>query len=129
MVIPALFPDDVLRSELMQIDYETMARYLDEFQRKRPEWDVFRAKIPEALLEKWGRVIRICRENGFIAPMAIDGKIVFQQVKSHVRNRKNSDRCTMCQRNIKDGTCRGKLTNIYGRREFVVCWNMPSGHP
>jgi len=113
-----MMPDDVLRAEMMQMDIETIIDFLDKYQKKRPEWDDFRGKIPESLLQKWGRVLKICRENGFINPVAKNGKIIFSQILSHKRNRKNSDKCTLCTNNFIDYTCKGKIKN----RNFVPCW-------
>jgi len=113
-------PEVVLRSVMMNLDYEAMYDFLEKYQKKRPEWDDYRSKIPEPLLEKWGRVLKECRESGFISPRAHDGKIIFAQIQTH--NRKNVDNCTLCTNSLIAGNCKGRLRPNAGKKTFVQCW-------
>lgn len=111
-----------MRGIFMVSDYEAMYDFLEKYQKTRPEWDVFRGKIPEVLLNKWGRVVKECRQNGFISPTARDKKIIFHQVKSHVRNNQNNDKCTICLKRFIDYECDGKTTLYHGQYQHVKCW-------
>jgi len=104
----------------MSIDYETMYDFLEKYQIKRPDWEDFRVKIPQSLLDKWQIVLTACRENGFINPVARNGKIVFSQILTH--NREAVDGCTVCNNSIINGTCRGRLRYIDNKKTFFFCW-------
>jgi len=113
-------PEEIIRSVMMNLDYEAIYEFLEKYRKKRPEWDDYRSKIPEPLLEKWGLVLKACRENGFIYPITRDGKILFSQIQTH--DRINVDNCTLCTNSIIAGTCKGRIKYIEGKKTFVFCW-------
>lgn len=83
-------------------DLKNIIGYLTTYQRQgdNRRWDEFRNKIPPPLLKLWGDLLNECRRNGFIAPRAEDGKIVWRQVTSN-DTQNNGDLCTMCERECK----------------------------
>lgn len=83
----------------LSADYKSIVGYLTTFQRQgeNRRWDEFRNKIPSPLLKIWGDLLIECRRNGFVQPRAEDDQIIWRQLigKSNI---KNSDLCTMCER-------------------------------
>ena len=60
------------------------------------EWEKAAAGLGE-IREKWGTVVKLCRENGFILPEATpDGKIIWHQILSHNGKMVDGDPCIMC---------------------------------
>lgn len=122
LVIPESMPREIMTRHMSSIDVDAIAKFLETYQKKRPDWDVFRGTIPEYLLAKWGNVVSECARNGFVAPECHGGVIVFSQVLANPENVQNSDRCTMCQNHFSTGRCKGKFKVASGRRNFVKCW-------
>ena len=65
LVNPVMFPDDIIRSIFTVLEFETLIDYLEKYQKKRPEWDEYRAKIPEEILNKWCKVLKSCKTEVF----------------------------------------------------------------
>ena len=109
--MPEEMPGKTMHRIFLQCDQDTgktdgfshasIRDYLSAHQRQgeRRNWDVFREKIPEALLRAWGGVMVECRRNGFVGPRVDGDRIVFQQVIS--TNDRPGDLCTLCDRDCK----------------------------
>jgi len=124
MVNPRRTPENIIRSIFVnESDYNDFVKHLGTCQKTHAEWDHYRQKIPDDLLAKFKMLLEACRENGFIGPRIIDGKMVFSQVLSKKRNRKESDQCTMCPNNIVSKTCKGRMFyNSKFQKIFEPCW-------
>ena len=120
LVIPAMMPPDIVKTIFTPEEYDSITEFLEIYGKKKPEWDQFRAKIPEILLHKFRQWLSKCRENGFIGPYVENGEIHWHQIVSF--NRKYADRCTLCHRMIIDHTCHGRMIEKNGQRNFMVCW-------
>jgi hypothetical protein len=117
-------PEQILNQFLSYTDKDDMIKFLSSWQKSQAEWDVFRKKIPDELLEKWGTALRKCRENGFINPHIDGNKITWQRIL--VRNTKHCDKCFLCDRNFTGGDCRGRIlhraVDDKSSARFSVCW-------
>jgi hypothetical protein len=117
-------PDLYVNGILSPADKEAMVKHLITRQKTKAEWDVYRKKIADELLEKWERVLNICREQGFINPHIINEKIIWNRVLSQKRSQKSNDKCTLCDKTYTSGECEGQM--IYNSKEkretFVPCW-------
>lgn len=117
-------PQDILNENMNFVEREAFAKYLGEFRKNKPDWNLFRTKIPESLLEKIKNVMHECKKIGYISPVVINGEVVFRQVLGQKRNYKNTDKCTLCSSSFIDGTCMGKSKyNKQNQRVFAPCWS------
>ena len=73
-VIPSAMPEtiiaQVLRVPLKEIyedaDYQAFVRHILSVRKMCANWDEYRNKIDQALLEKWGEILKRLRRQGFI---------------------------------------------------------------
>lgn len=129
-------PRDVLAAVFKTESYESLADYkalvdhLDAYQKAGDlrSWDVYSAKIPEALRKQWSEVLSECRRNGFIAPYAYDKKMIWRQIRTH--GPMTDDLCTLCDKECKtremidSGDAKWRTANIKGWREPKKCWEV-----
>ncbi len=120
LVIPIKMPMDLARGIFSPQEYDSLLELLEIYLKKRPEWDIYRAKIPEFLLKKYRAWLSQCYENGFLLPYVDGNEIHWHQIVSS--KRKFVDRCTTCRRTIIDRSCRGFMRTVNGNRDFVPCW-------
>jgi hypothetical protein len=108
------------------VEREAYAKFLGDFRKNRPDWNLFRTKIPETLLVKIKKVLHECKAIGYISPVVINNEIVFRQVMGQKRNYQNADQCTLCSNSFIDGSCMGKshVKKADGHRYFVPCWSV-----
>jgi len=109
---PVVIPQEMPRTTMRRIfqesnlsesaDYRTIITLLTTYQRQgdNRRWDEFRHKIPDPLLKIWGDILIECRCNGFVAPRAENGEIIWRQIYS-TTDIKNGDLCTLCDRECK----------------------------
>jgi hypothetical protein len=118
-------------------EYEAMVSYLLAYQRAGDmrRWDEFRHKIPDDLLTAWGTVLIECRRNGFVNPHVFNGEILWDQILDNGSGeRRNADRCTLCERDCKrrelidsGETKRLRILNP-GYHEKPPCWDKRPSH-
>lgn len=116
-------PDDIMGEIMDFSDRESIIKFLSTYQKTRPDWDNFRNKIPDRLLDKWAKVLKNCRKFGFIRPKVENEKITWHQVLGFKRNHQNTDQCTLCSRSQRAGDCRGGIVIKNNQRMFKQCWN------
>lgn len=92
-------------------------------QKTNGEWDEMAKKMPPALRTKAEKVLKECRQNGFICPRVYDWKLKWSQVLGRERNMKYVCQCDLCDNNTTAGTCKGRFVkNHLGHRDFKPCW-------
>ena len=121
MVIPNRKPETIMFS-ILGSDEQDMTGYLSAYQKNSAEWDVFRKKIPQELLNKFKRVLDECKLEGFINPHVREGKIVWNQILTRERCKNATDKCTLCSKSFIAGDCLGKLRIINNQKRFIFCW-------
>lgn len=121
--MPVMFPDDIIRSIFSVLEFETLVDLLEKYQKKRPEWDEYRAKIPEEILQKWALVLKTCKQNGFLYSDVHEKKIRWYQIKTSARTRKNNDKCAVCGNDFIYGSCKGRVKVINGQKHFLKCFD------
>ena len=96
-------------------DIDAMKKHLIAYQRSggNRNWDEYRKKVDNVLLESWGGVLRLCRENGFICPVVRSNKIIFSQMLGSPA----TDKCYLCGEE-----CSGTYTITPRGKEFTPCW-------
>ncbi len=103
-------PDEIMLAFLTHDEREAMAVHLMAYAKSGLGWDDYRKKVEGKLLEKWGKILRECRQNGFIGPHVEGGEIRFRQL---VDARKDPpvryDKCSFCERICKLRDNRGAL--------------------
>lgn len=110
-------------------DYNTIVTLLTTYQRQgdNRRWDEFRHKIPDPLLKIWGDLLIECRRNGFVAPKAENGNIIWRQIYSN-NDIINGDLCTLCDREcqrrekINSGEMKRLKQLNNGAQEPKPCW-------
>ena len=122
LVRPEKMPREIMADHLDFDSMETMIGYLSDFQKTEADWNIFRRKIPNALLDKWARVMIECRTNGFIAPFVENNEIRWRQIMATARNRDLTDKCTLCSNLYIAGKCRGQRKLKPSGLMFVPCW-------
>lgn len=110
-IAPEHMPDEIMTAYFdEENDYEAMVIHLQAYAKSGSGWEEYRKKITSKLLDKWGKVLRECRQNGFVGPYVEAGEIRFRQL---VDARKNPpvryDRCSFCERICKLRDHRGAL--------------------
>jgi len=122
LVRPEKMPKEIMAEHLDYADMEAMIGYLSDHQKTESDWNTFRRKIPNPLLDKWAAIMRECRANGFVAPFVENNEIRWRQILSTKRNHDMTDKCTLCTNLYIAGKCRGqrklKATGMF----FVPCW-------
>ena len=107
-------------------DKDQMIKHLIAYQKLGDDrnWDNYRKKIPDELLEKWGNVILQCRMNGYLYPRAYDNKIIWKTMTFY--HPEVCDQRSVCPKAFIAGECKGQLKpkNEGGiwKRNFVPCW-------
>ena len=110
-------------------DYKSIVGFLTTYQRQGDNrtWDHFRNKMPPEILKIWGDLLIECRRNGFVAPRAEGGKIVWKQLIG-TNDIRNGDLCTMCDRDcaIRERMDSGEAKRIrlmnHRVEEGKKCW-------
>jgi hypothetical protein len=122
-VIPKLHPNQIVEGIFTAGEKDLMIKLLIAFQKIQTDWDAYRKKIPDNLLEKWADIMLKCRENGFVAPRVYDNQIHWKQIMG--LHTELSDECTMCPSTFVSGECKGRLKlNAKNERVFVPCWKI-----
>jgi hypothetical protein len=126
-VEPKKRPDEITDEHFTFHEKEAMIKYLIGYQKTQADWDDYRKKIPDELLQKWARILLEARENGFFNPRVINGQyIIWKQIVGFKRNYKSSDECTLCPKTFVSGECQGKMKHDqHGHRVFRPCWYEP----
>jgi hypothetical protein len=121
IVTPRKFPKQIIREVLDDDERKIMLDHLAVYQRRGDvrQWDEYRQKISVVLLEKWSQVLRKCRENGFVNPVASGDNIFWGQI---IGDRTFADKCTLCQCNTGNGSCQGRIDYSNNKKDFVPCW-------
>ena len=122
MVIPKRSPETIMFS-ILGSDEQEMTNFLSAYQKNQPEWDVFRKKIPQELLNKFKKVMEECHAEGYVNPKVQDGNIIWRQILTRVRNKDYADQCTLCPNSLAAGTCKGRMRHT-NQRLFVPCWGV-----
>lgn len=115
-------PAEIVADYFDYSDLEAMVKFLSDRQKFDAEWDVFRKKIPDTLLEKWQKIMAECRANGFMRPRVRNSEIIWDQVTATRENYQKADKCTLCDKTYKAGVCKGKLKMKHNGIMFVPCW-------
>ena len=100
-------------------DYDDVIKHLQAYQKAGGEWEVYRKKVPNDLLVKFKEFLIKCRHSGFIGPKIENEKLIFRQIVTH---NQNADQCTLCERNLVNGSCNGQLKRVNNNRQFVPGW-------
>jgi hypothetical protein len=122
-VEPQKYPAQIIDEIFSYDEKKSMIKYLITHQKTQTDWNVFRQKIPDELLEKWANIMRECRENGFVNPIVRHEKIQWSQIVGFERNYKNYDECSLCSRSFVGGDCNGEITYKFGKKDFKPCWS------
>jgi hypothetical protein len=122
MVRTERHPEDIISEVMNFADKEIMIKHLSNYQKSKPDWDTFRRKIPDNLLEKWAKVLRECRKYGFIAPKIQNEEMVWKRVMGRRSNIKNVNQCTLCPSSQRAGDCRGREKKVNNQTMFKPCW-------
>jgi len=117
-----------MRRILNQADYDAIVGHLAAYQKggETRNWEEYRKKIPDALLKKFAEVQIECRRNGFINPKAIDGNLIFAQIRTY--GEMTEDLCTLCDREcrIRSAMERGEykphVLKMRKLKEPKKCW-------
>lgn len=119
---PKKYPAQIVGEYLDDIGIKAWNGFLAQRQ-KGEDWGKIREKIPEGLLEKLGKVMIECRENGFVNPHLKEGEIIWNQMTGDEIGRRYSCQCDLCETDFSSGKCNGKtFRNIKGNKEFQPCW-------
>jgi len=121
-VVAKQTPKEIIADVLDYSDLEAMTKYLSERQKSDAEWDQFRKKIPDDLLDKWQGIMSRCRENGFFRPRVRNGEIVWDQLTANRKDYQRYDKCTICTQTFIAGNCKGKGRLKHNGIMFVPCW-------
>jgi hypothetical protein len=122
MVVTDRQPDDIVGEFINFSEKETLVKFLSAYQKTKPDWDTYRHKIPDTLLDKFLKALQECRKHGFIAPKVVGGELFWKRIMGFPRNYKNSDQCSMCSKSQRAGDCRGRAIYKNQQRMFKPCW-------
>lgn len=108
-----------MRQRLTPAEINVMRQHLRTYQSgiNYKGWDDYKVRINEELLDKWARVLVICRQNGFLLPYATHSEIIWSQVLDR-GYRGSGDPCFLCTNTTVNNSCRGRWTG----KDFVPCW-------
>lgn len=123
MVVAKRKPWDIVDDIFTEDEKEIMIDHLLAYQKRGIAWDIYRKKIPSDILRKWKIIMRLCFENGFMAPWADENKraIYWQRVMDRGDD-VETDQCTLCTRTFS--SCLGKaFVNEKSEKVFIPCWN------
>jgi hypothetical protein len=95
-------------------------RHLESYRKSGIGWDVYRDKINNDLLDKWGRVVNKCRQNGFIAPYVYQNILHWKQIMT--KKTSTNDKCVVCSMTEQKGNCVGLMIFKGDSKIFVPCW-------
>lgn len=121
-----MHPNQIIDEFMDWSDKDLMIKHLISYQKLGDDrnWDNYRKKIPDELLQKWANIIFKCRMSGFIAPRAYDNKIVWKTMITY--HPEMCDQCSVCPKTFISGECQGKLKpkmeGGHWVRNFVPCW-------
>ena len=115
-------PEEIVDKYFSYDDKISFIKFLIGYQKTQIDWEVYRKKITDSLLDKFAKIIQECRENGFMRPRVREEKIVWDRVYAFKRNHQNVDKCSMCPRTFVAGDCKGKLKYKIGQKMFNPCW-------
>ena len=122
LITPRRMPENIIRSIFSNPDdYDDMVRHLSTWQKNQSDWNQYRQKIPDELLQKWSQVMKEFRLNGYLSPRVENGKIVPRQILTHERTRSCTDQCTLCPNTIIGGMCKGQFTIRNNQKFFIPC--------
>lgn len=124
LVTPKDKPDEIIDKYFSSTEKKTFTEFLSIYQKTRPDWDAYRNKIPDGMLDKWVKILKDCRVNGFIRPQVTNGELCWSQIQGFKRNYQNADKCTLCPSSDKSGDCRGTTKYKDGQRMFRPCWEV-----
>lgn len=127
LVRPEKMPQEIMADHLTFDDMEAIIGHLSNYQKTETDWSIVRRKIPNALLDKWARVMIECRTNGFVAPFVENNEIHWRQTLNTKRNHDMTDKCTLCSNLYIAGKCRGQRKIKPSGLFFVPCWGDNAG--
>ncbi len=120
---PIRWPNEIISEHLDYQDLQLWISYIQLKQKTNGEWDEIAKKMPPVLRDTTAKILKECRQNGFIMPRVYDGKLFWNQIMGSERNRKYNCQCDLCSNSMTSGTCKGKFTNNQqGHRDFKKCW-------
>ena len=124
LTIPLQKPDEIITKYFTKMEKEALVKYLSSYQKTRPDWDQFRNTMPDELLDKWTKILKECRENGFVSPRVDKWEIVWSQILGFKRNYKCVDKCSLCSSSQRAGDCKGTTKYKLDQRMFQPCWEV-----
>ena len=120
---PIRWPQEIIADYLDFQEQQVWQSFILIKQKTNGEWDEIAKKMPPELRDKTAKVLKECKQNGFIRPRVYDGKLKWQQVMGLERHMKYACQCDLCDNNTTSGTCKGKFVkNSMGHRDFKACW-------
>ena len=120
---PIRWPNEIISEHLDYQDLQLWISYIQLKQKTNGEWDEIAKKMPVVLRDTTAKILKECRQNGFIRPRVYDGELVWHQIMGVERNRKYNNQCDLCTNSMSSGTCKGKfINNQQGHRDFKKCW-------
>ena len=115
-------PQNIVDKYLTQDEYRAMIKHLSTYRKTRAEWDHYRLKIDNDLLEKWITVLEGCRRIGFVNPHIYQDEIIWNRILGFKRNIEQADKCTLCSNSQTKETCTGQTLYKKNQPMFVPCW-------
>lgn len=115
-------PDEIVDEYFTYDDKQAFIKYLIGYQKTQIDWETYRKKIPDALLDKFTKILAACREYGFVRPRVRDEVLVWDRILGFKRNHANADQCTLCSKSQLSGNCRGRGKYKIGQLMFKTCW-------
>jgi hypothetical protein len=114
-------PVDMVAYSMDYKEIEMIVHHLQIYQSGGDDrkWESYRKKVPAELLDKWRKVVYVCRMNGFINPVIISGELTWAQI---IGDRTHADQCSVCPKSYTSGSCTGKSIINKGKFDFVPCW-------
>jgi hypothetical protein len=122
MVAAKKTPSEIMDDHLTWQEKTSITKILSSYQKSQVDWDMFRKKLPEDLLNKFQNVLKEARENGYFLPKVVNNHIQWKQIFGFKRNYKNADKCTLCPCNFIAGDCKGGSKHKFGTILFRPCW-------
>ena len=119
LIVATRKPQEIVDGTMAYDDQAAMIKHLRAHQKTRGSWEEYRAKIPDALLEKWQIVLEVCRRQGFFNPYVVGEEIRWMQIVGRDRH---CDPCTVCPKTYQDGSCFGSVGEKNNHMEFTPCW-------
>jgi hypothetical protein len=104
-------------NEIVGVDYALLKSTLLAWRKSGLQWADYRNKLEPTTQETIRGILIECRRNGFAGPHVEGESIIWWQIISD--NNDIVDKCTLCNRNITDGSCNCR-TDKEGN--FIPCW-------